>query len=406
MEKSKIKGCALVHSTALSLFFSLAVIPGGIEAAWTDIGPAGPVINNFDLHSPAAATTVYSTSQSGGNEGVWKLPTSGPPWVQQDAPSAYTSVAVDPNDPDKAVAGVAGGGIKYTTDGGNNWQDSAGETNHANRVFSYAASNSSIVYAGGWTPPSGELLVSVDGGINWTSIPVAGDAAPEVVSIAVDPTDSNVVFASLKLDNNQKGIFRTSNGGVSWEFKSNYTKTTAFAITIDPNDSGIIYAGTDGAPEVFRSTDNGDTWTNLNTPAVSQFNSVRTIAVNPADSRIIYAGGNQLTRVIASKDCGKTWTAVAANEVLGGPKKLVYDGSSNLVYAVAASGGIYTNPGLTAPSDACPASSSGSGSSSGGDSGGGSSFGYYLLGFMQLMLIIRLIRASKIENRIKNILSA
>ena len=60
-------------------------------------------------------------------------------------------------------------------------------------------------------------------------------------------------------------------------------------LAIDPSNSNIIYAGTDGG--VFKSTNGGDTWSPINSGITSVSTAaVRTLAIDPSNSNIVYAG--------------------------------------------------------------------------------------------------------------------
>jgi len=116
------------------------------------------------------------------------------------------------------------------------------------------------------------------------------------------------------------------------------------ALAADPKDPDVLYLGMDGDPEpakkrtgggLFKSTDGGQTWTQLpNQPGSRRcFNG---LAVDPTDSRRVYWGacgaGGGLYR---SDDAGQSWTRVFRNEswvfnVLVSPTGVVYCPGINL----------------------------------------------------------------------------
>jgi photosystem II stability/assembly factor-like uncharacterized protein len=73
-------------------------------------------------------------------------------------------------------------------------------------------------------------------------------------------------------------------------------------LLLDPKNSAILYAGTDGG--VFKSVDNGATWRGS-----SLTNSVSVLAVNPQMTTTVYAGAD--TVVFRSVDGGGSWTTVS-----------------------------------------------------------------------------------------------
>src|SRR5262249_46622693 len=77
----------------------------------------------------------------------------------------------------------------------------------------------------------------------------------------VNPTDPNIVYVA-----NQHGVFRSIDGGVTW---NNVTLSTgaerATDLAIDPTNPSVLYAGligtTDAEHGIYKTTDGGDTWT-------------------------------------------------------------------------------------------------------------------------------------------------
>jgi hypothetical protein len=86
------------------------------------------------------------------------------------------------------------------------------------------------------------------------------------------------------------GVSKSTDGGATWSestLVSGLTSPTVRAIAVDPNNSNIIYAGTEGGG-VFKSTDGGSTWVAINTELTNT--TVWSLAVDPNNSKIVYAG--------------------------------------------------------------------------------------------------------------------
>ena len=116
------------------------------------------------------------------------------------------------------------------------------------------------VFAGGDTG----MFVSHDGGARWERIATQQDL-PTIWSLAIDPTDPNIVFAGTR----PAGIYRSLDGGQRWEKLSvDIAQECAIgapfvtALVVDPDDHRTVWAGVE-IDGVFRSTDGGDTWTHL-----------------------------------------------------------------------------------------------------------------------------------------------
>jgi hypothetical protein len=102
------------------------------------------------------------------------------------------------------------------------------------------------------------------------------------------------------------GVFRSTNNGDSWTpVNTGLTNTVVYALAI--NVSGHIFAGTDGGGG-FRSTNNGESWMAVNTGLTNTV--VSALAINPA-TRDIFAG-TAAGGVFRSINNGDSWTPVNA----------------------------------------------------------------------------------------------
>lgn len=198
-----------------------------------------------------------------------------------------------------------------------------------NRVIAIAGlpGNQQVIYAGA---ASGGIWKSTDGGLNWQ--PVFDDQdVSSIGALAVAESDPNIIWAgtgetnirsSISIGN---GIYKSINGGKSWE-KMGLEKTCRIArIVIHPQNPDIVLAAAMGhcyAPQqergVYRTADGGETWervlfTDENTGASD-------IAMDPQNPRNLIAGmwpleiktwqrksGGPKGGVFLSNDGGKTW---------------------------------------------------------------------------------------------------
>jgi len=131
---------------------------------------------------------------------------------------------------------------------------------------------------------------TVDGGISWTQRTSPG--MHDIEAIAVNPSDPNIILASSNAD----GIFRSTDQGDTWSgvFQGSYIFPHEFAF--DPNSPGTIYGAAD---TVLKSIDNGLTWTNL-----SGSPRAGSIAVDPNTSAVFACWDD----VYRSTDGGATWS--------------------------------------------------------------------------------------------------
>ena len=194
--------------------------------------------------------------------------------------------------------------------------------------------------------------------LNWTMGRVSG----RVAALAVHPTNESVVF----LGGASGGVWRTTNGGTSWEPVFDATGTQSVgAITVDRTNPSVVWVGTGERQSgcanyfglgVFRSTDGGTTFAPRNgsgTTAV-QLSYVGSIAVHPTNSQTVLVSGEGFcengTRsaggVYKTTDGGLTWRRVLS----GSGSDVVFDpGNPSVVYAAVGSSGVHksTNTGDT-----------------------------------------------------------
>jgi photosystem II stability/assembly factor-like uncharacterized protein len=178
---------------------------------------------------------------------------------------------------------------------------------------------------------------STDGGDNWTNVGLAN--SERIVKIAVNPADSNTVFVcvpgKLWSDSDDRGVYKTTDGGKNWTkvLKGANASTGCSMLSMDEKNPNTLYAGMwdfrrkgwtfrsggegPNAPSgsgLFKSTDGGATWTDLDAKSATGLPSKPwgrvAVTVAPSNPDVVYAlveaemPKNGLYR---SSDGGKTW---------------------------------------------------------------------------------------------------
>lgn len=198
-----------------------------------------------------------------------------------------TDLAIHPSNPQTWYVGAASGGIFKTTDGGANWQHLFTQA----PVISIGAlaidpNNPNVLYAGTGEANASSfsfigngMYKSTNGGLTWNHIGLEQSAY--FGRILVDRNNSSRVFAAacgtLFTPNQTRGIYRSNNGGSSWERVLFVNDSTAGVdIVQHPTNPDILYAsmwerlrgrtyrrshGTSSG--IYKSVNGGDSWTLL-----------------------------------------------------------------------------------------------------------------------------------------------
>lgn len=211
--------------------------------------------------------------------------------------------------------GATGGGLWKTTDGGNSWDPITDGQLKSSSVGAVAVSQSNpdIVYIGmGESQLRQNVLQgdgvyrSTDAGKSWNHIGLEETQA--ISRIRIHPNDPNRVYVAALghpfASNMERGIFRTKDGGISWDqilYKND--QTGAIDLVLDPNNPEIMYAtlwevyrkpwilwsGGSGSG-LYKSVDGGDNWTEITrNPGLPEgIWGKSTVTLSGADSKRIY----------------------------------------------------------------------------------------------------------------------
>lgn len=325
--------------------------------------------------------TVYLGGAQGG---VWKSTDNGANWapITDDQPSqAVGAIAVDPLSPETVYVGLGegsrcslcyyGAGLLKSTNGGATWNLITGPISalapnvpaFSNAAFTKLAidpQTPSTVYAtttfgstAHSTSRSQQLALgqvglwkSIDGGANWTNLDPGNTGGRfSAHDIAIDPQNPNRVYAGMRTI----GIFRSEANGApgTWQRlagglpdlgpdPASLTQSTspyrrvalALGPPIAPSTATTIYAafanGSDNLLGIYRSVDNGDSWTATTIPQQQgQANYNLDIAVDPSDGNVIYYGtsansSNNGGTFWRSRDGGQTWQDISIAQSGGG----------------------------------------------------------------------------------------
>lgn len=256
-----------------------------------------------------------------------------------------------PHEPNVFYIAAVNGGVWKTTDTGHTWEPIFDEQDTGSvGAIAVAPSDPNVIYVG-----SGEGLQrpdlatgdgvykSSDAGKSWNHLGLRD--AQQVTAILVDPKDANRVFVAVQGHpygpNAERGVFRSTNGGQSFE-KVLYKDENIGAadLAFDPGNPQTIYAvlwAARVAPweirsgesfvapgsGIYKSTDGGGNWRQLTKglPSSEDGGLGRIgVAVAPSQSQRLYASveAKKGAGVYRSDDGGESWSQVNGDRRIGG----------------------------------------------------------------------------------------
>lgn len=222
----------------------------------------------------ARGATVYATTT---NKGVFKFDATAGVWQPINTGLPTNLIGRNPKfvgdgvNPSNSYLGLYGDGVYYTSDAGATWSARntglSGAALNVNSMDAYGA----LIYMS----TDAGVFRSGDGGVNWTLIFAPKNASNESLptgGITADPVTTSTVYV---------GVFNTDSLGAS--------------------------LSTNG---VYKSTDSGSTWTQLNGMAGKKVRDIRFVGTSDADLTLVASAwddGNE-GGLFISNDGGTTWT--------------------------------------------------------------------------------------------------
>ena len=203
------------------------------------------------------------------------------------------------------------------------------------RSLAYDAHNPDHILLGTST---GQMFASNDGGRTWSRLARLGGDDYVLDHISIDPQDFNRIYVSAwSVSSQQIGeIFRTRDGGRSWETLPAMHGKSIRALALHKGDSKVVVVGAlDG---VYRSKDGGDTWERLSPAHSADIKNIESIAVDPKDPNTVYAGTWHLAW--KTSDAGANWQHINKGMIDDSDvfSVIVDHDSPSVVFASACSG--------------------------------------------------------------------
>lgn len=255
-----------------------------------------------------------------------------------------TTIDVVVNDPDVMYVGTASGGVWKSTSGGIKWEPIFEEEKTASiGALAIQQSNPSVIWVGtGEGNPRNSLnggfgiYKSLDGGRSWKSMGL--EETRHIHRIIIDPTNPNTVYVGAIGtpwgDHSQRGVFKTTDGGETWE-KILYVndRTGCADLVIDPANPNKLLAamwehrrwpwtftsGGEGSG-LYVSHDGGKNWekrTDEDGLPKGELGRIG-LSIAPSNPNIIYAlVESKKNALYKSEDGGFTWNMVNSGRGIG-----------------------------------------------------------------------------------------
>lgn len=323
------------------------------ELEWRAVGPQMQGGRIESITVPSGETSTFYVGVGSGN--LWKTVNNGTTWTpifEKQSTFAIGDVAVAESDPNVVWVGTgevlmarssyAGTGVFKSLDAGETWHHMGlTETHHIGKVLIHPI-DPDIVYvtAIGHLFTFNEergLFRTVDGGATWEKVLYINERVG-VVDLVMDPSDPTTLYATAwertrkawghTASGEGSGIYRTTDGGDSWEKLTNGFPSGhgvgRIAVDVAPSNPDVVYALLDNhfpdpdstseergptriGGEVYRSDDRGDTWRKVNQEPVPAGYDFCIIEIAPDNEDVVYVPGQ---RFLASEDGGGTYRQI------------------------------------------------------------------------------------------------
>ncbi len=277
-----------------------------------------------------------------------KFRTVGPAFMS----GRIADIEIHPDNRNVWYVGVGSGGVWKTVNSGTTWESIFdGQGSYSIGEITIDPSNSNTIWVGTGENVGGRhvgygdgVYVSHDGGKSWNNSGLK--SSEHIGRIIIHPEDSNTVWVaaegSLWSAGGERGLYKTTDGGETWRRtlvgdEDDDLWTGVSDIEIDPRNPDVLYAVTwqrhrtvaayvGGGPNsgIHRSTDGGETWTELTggLPSADDNRNMGKIglAISPQNPDVLYAAIELDQReggVWRSADRGASWKKMS-DKIAGG----------------------------------------------------------------------------------------
>ena len=313
--------------------------------------------------------TMYATTY---NLGIFKSTDGGKNWVFASfgIKNWYgMQLATHPEDADTLFT-TTNGGVYKSTNAGESWEliggsdlcddeDVGGNCHYHGIVVEEEAPFKVLVGSGGdqYAKEGVGLTGSEDNGESWRNSDDGFVRDVHVSKLVIDPNNNNIFYATTQGETEYTdkvgdgaGVFKSTDRGNNWtQINNGLNSLETNVLAVDPNDSDVLYLGTDD-DGIYKSINGGENWKKL-IPTASF--GVGDIIVDPQNSNNVYMGTVDYFRlsesrgvlgdfgVYKSTDGGTTWEKFNSGLNHLGVFSLELSEENRILYAGTRAGGVY-----------------------------------------------------------------
>ena len=174
---------------------------------------------------------------------------------------------------------------------------------------------------------SGNIWKTVNSGTTFTPV-FDTYGAYSIGCITIDPNNSNVVWAGTGERNSQRalgygdGVYKSTDGGKTWNNMGLKDSRQCGGIVVDPRNSSLVYVAAEGSVwgpggdrGLYKTIDGGKTWKKV--LEISENTGVKNIIMDPRNPDVLYVSAEQRRRHVFTKIGGGPETAIYTSSNAG-----------------------------------------------------------------------------------------